>query len=37
MIFADKERDFGKVMETILFFKGIYPISGFSISCHHLL
>ena len=24
-------------METILFFKGIHPISGLSISCHHLL
>ena len=34
---ADKEWDFVEVMETILFLKGIYPISGFSISCRHLL
>ena len=37
MIFANKERDFGKVTETILFFKGIHAISGFTISCHQLL
>ena len=32
IICADKEQDFVKAMETILFLKGIYPISRFSIS-----